>query len=462
MTAVIAHDSYSAPSGKSIHGGRWLAPNAVLDLIRDAPENSWVQLNTNTFQDAWSPADARQAYPYTGVGAEIPEPILGKWGSMGWDSARSRAIVFGGGHANIGLNEVYYFSAYDRKWHLGFNATRIVQVNSYPTYRSVDGNKSPVSSHTYANNNYLPTIDRFYTGGGAAVGNGNSLMVWDGNTALRPAGGFTLDMTLAGQGYVAGEAGSNVKYGSFSADLPGANAWKLRDWGLNNPAIQATGWDGNSIERIECGTVVANENGHDTLYWLANGRLWRTEFFDDVPANDVITRISGYENAFSSNGAMALDPVRRIILKPNGRNPELRLFHMLDLNVNNTGGGFQSIYSMSGDSQAGFIGTSGLTTSSGIAYDERKGCFVLWMKGRQPWLIHAPSGSPVPSTGWEVEKPTMDTGTSCPPDTLDPNDSGVIGKFKYAPDLGCCVCIENITQGNVWALKLAGWTDPRS
>lgn len=460
--ATPVGDSYSCPPGGVIAAGRSRHPNEVLNLILAAPDNSWIKLNTNTFQDAWSPSDLRQAYPYTGVGAESPEPILGKWGSMGWDSRRSRAIVFGGGHANIGLNEVYHWSAYTRQWSNSFRATRLHLVNSYPTYRSVDGNATPISSHTYANNNYLPTIDRFYTGGGAAVGNGNSLSVWDGDTFLRHAGGFTLDMTLAGLGYVAGETGTNIKYGAYaSTDLPGANAWKLRDWGLINPAVLNTGWNGNALERIESGTVVVKENNHDVMYWLGNSRLWRTEFVDDTSANDVVTQISGYENGFESNGAMAIDSVKRVILKPNGRNTAARLFHMLDLDAASTSSGFQSITSMTGDAQTGFIGASGLTTSSGIAYDENKGCFVLWMKGRQPWLIYPPAGSPTPTTGWEVIKPTMDTGTTCPPDTLDPNDSGVIGKFKYAPDLGCCVCIEGISDGNVWALKLAGWIDPR-
>lgn len=460
--ATPVGDSYGVASGGVIAAGRTRHPNAVLDLIAAAPANSWIKLNTNTFQSAWSPSDLRATYPYSGT-VDSPSLILGAWGSMGWDSRHSRAIVFGGGHANIGINEVYHWSAYTRQWENSFLATRLYQVDSYPSYRSVDGNASPVSSHTYSNNNYLPVLDRFYTGGGAAYGNGGPLSVWSGDTFLRHAGGFTLDMSLAGQGYVGGVTGSNIKYGSYaSIDIPGANAWKLRDWGLNNPATLTTGWNGNALDRIEGGTVVVKENNHDVMYWLGNSRLWRTEFVDDNSDNDIVTQISGYENGFASNGAMAIDPVKRVILKPNGRYPQLRLFHMLDLDAASTASGFQSITSMTGDSQTGFIGDFGLTTSSGIAYDENKGCFVLWMKGRQPWLIYSPSGSPTPTTGWEVIQPTMDTGTTCPPEDIGTNNSGVIGKFRYAPDLKCCVCIENTTEGNVWALKLSGWQDPRN
>lgn len=463
MPVTPVNDSYVGASGGVIAGGRRNSPHTVLNLIASAPVNSWVKLNTNTFQSAWSPNDARQAYPYSGgASPESPSRILGKWGSMGWDSKRSRAIVFGGGHANIGLNEVYFFSAYDQRWKLGFNATRMRLIDSYPTYRSVDGNKSPVSSHTYANNNYLPRIDRFYTGGGAAAGNGGSLSVWDGDTFLRHAGGFTLDMTLAGKGYVAGETGSNVKFGSFTADLPGAEAWKLRDWGINNPSVLATGWNGNSLSRIESGTVVTEENGHDVMYWIGNSYMWRTEFLDDAPGHDIVTRVSGYQNAWETNGAMALDSNRRVILMPNGRRTDQRLFFMLDLDAASTSSGWTSIYAMTGQEQAGFIDAAGLSTSCGIDYDKNLDCFVLWRKGRQPWLLVPPSGNPTPATGWEVVKPLMDIETSCPSGITDPNDSGVIGKFKYAPDLGCCVCIEDIFDGNVWALKLAGWKDPRA
>ena len=437
----------------------------VLDLIAAAPDNSWVQLNTNTFQSAWAPADLRQIYPYSGgVQPESPSAIIGKWGSIGWDSNRGRLVLWGGGHANIGLSEVYTWSCATRQWQLAFATTRLYQVDSYPTYRNVNnGNSGPISSHTYANNNYLPIIDRFYTGGGAGVGNGGSLPVWSGDTRLRDAGGYTLDLTLAGQGYVATATGENIKYGAYaSVDLPGANAWKLRDWGAINSATQTTGPSGNQLVRIESGTAYAEEGGKDVLYWVGNDRLWRTVFNDDTPANDQITQWTGLQNARESNGAIAYSPDHQIVLIPNGRRTDQRLFFFVDLKLGpNTSVGWTSIFSMTGDSASGFIGANGLTTSSGIAYDQHKGAFVLWMKGRQPWLIYPPSGNPTPNTGWSVVGPTMDTGTTCPTDTLDANDSGVIGKFKYAPDLRCCVAVEGITNGNVWALKLAGWTDPR-
>ena len=459
-------DSYAAASGAAVAGGRAFAANPrapVLDLIAAAPANSWVKLNTNTFESAWAHPDLRQGYPYSGLATpDSPSRILGKWGSAGWDSNRGRFVIFGGGHANIGLNEVYTWSCESREWGLAFASTAMVQASAYPRYRCEDG--SPVSSHTYANNEYLPTIDRFFTGGGAAAGDGGPLRVNSGNTILRDAGGHTLDLTLAGQGYVAGAAGSNIKYGSYAGvDLPGANAWKLRDWGAINGSVLTTGSNGNQLERIESGCVRALEGGKDVLYWVGNNRMWKTTFNDDNPANDTIQQITGYQNARETNGSIAWDPGRQLLLMPNGRAPGSRLFYFVDIKRGvQLDGGFTSVTTATGSDATGFISADGLSTSCGVAFDTTQDAFVLWRKGRQPWLIRPPAGNPTPSAGWVIEQPSMDAGTPAPPTATDPNDSGVIGKMRWAEDLGCVVVIENINEGNVWALKLAGWQDPRN
>ena len=339
--ATPSGDSYTCASGGRVSAGRGGYPDEVLDLIAAAPANSWVKLNVATYESAWSESVARQGYPYSGPSTpDSPSRALGAWASAGWDARRSRFVVCGGGHANSGSNEVYQWSAYTRRWHLAFYGTALHQVDAYPTYRPVDGNSSPVSSHCYGNNNYLPTIDRFYLGGGAMYGNGGPLNVWSGDTALRSAGGFTLDLAQAGTGKVAGVSGSNIHYSTFNADLDGANAWQLRDWGALNPAVLTTGWNGNILERIECGSAVAHENGHDVLYWSGNGRMWRTEFVDSNPANDLVTQITGAQNARESNGAMAYDPTRRVLLMPNGRRADQRLFFMVDLDSASTASGW--------------------------------------------------------------------------------------------------------------------------
>ena len=444
--------SYSSPVQK-VGGGREVFPNASLDLIAAAPENSWIKLNANTYQSVWSPADSRNSNP--------PARILGAWGSAGWDEKRSRFVVWGGGHANTSSNEVYIWSAYTRSWSHAFFDTQIHVVDSYPTYRSVDGNASPVSSHTYCGNIYLPVIDRFYTGGGAAAGTGGPLSVWDGNTKLRYAGGYTLDLALAGQGFVAGLPGSNRKVGSFAAkELPGARAWKLRDWfdGRNATLAAQVG------DRIESGAVATVEDGRDVIYTAISSRMWRIEIVDDNQENDIVTRVAGYQNERRTNGAMALDPVRRVIYMPAGEsNPSVRKGYFVDLKIAPIPSTWGLVVQFDNEIESEFLSADGHSKSCGLVYYPPQGCFVQWSFGRQPWFIFPPDGSPTPSTGWRVEKPEMDMETDAPgnPDAAVPG-AGAMGKFRYAPDLGCCVAIQNQTLGDVWALKLAGWTDPRT
>ena len=108
--------SYSSPVQK-VGGGREIFPNASLDLIAAAPENSWVQLSSNAFADAWPPADLR-----TGIAS--PNTIIYAWSSIAWDAKRHGFWMWGGGHANWDDNDVYFWSAVTRQWSLAYLSSR--------------------------------------------------------------------------------------------------------------------------------------------------------------------------------------------------------------------------------------------------------------------------------------------------------------------------------------------------
>ena len=453
-------------TAQTVLPGPTLPLDRALDLLAAAPENSWVKLNTNRFDDAWSPADLRKSYPYGAGDATDPaDRILGAWAAAAYDSTGHRFVCFGGGHANSECADVYQWSVESGQWSLAFNGARIVLTDPFPRYRAVDGNSSPVSAHCYGNINWLPTINRMYMAGGACWGDGAPHRVWSGDTLLRDAGGYTLDMAQAGTGKVAGATGSNVKFGAFaSTDLDGANAWTLRDWVAINGELATTGPTGVEVSRIEQGCAVGiPEGGRDCLYFEANNRLWKALVGAD-PAGDTITRITGLQSGANTNGAMAYSRHHNVILKPNGGDRAARRFFLIDLKDVSTSSAYKQITSLTNEGVTGFLTNTGLDKSCGIVYHEELRKFVVWMVGRQPYLINVPEGNPTPTTGWSVEAPTMDTGTPAPPTALSggsPNDRGVIGKFKYAPELRCPLAIEDINQGNVWALKLAGWVDPR-
>lgn len=445
--------TYRALAGKSMAGGRFLYPHEVLDLIAAAPENSWVQLNANTFQDAWSPVDSR--WISGNNSPEGPDAIMRSWASIGWDSKRSRAVLWGGGHANSWANEVYTWSAYTRRWAHAFYCTDMVTAVGRP----VDGNNSPVSSHTYANNFYLPILDRFFTGGGANQPGGTTMSVWNGNTTVGYAGGFTLDLALAGQGFVGGLTGSNCKHGSLSGlDFPGARAWKLRNFCDGRLAVLPSTVNPS---KIESGVAHAVENGHDVLYMVILSCVFRVEFVDDDPDNDVITQVAGYDPSRYTNGAVAYDPLRKIFAMPTGDTTSRRL-NFIDLKkAPNLSAAWPYVVSYPNEVALGYLGSNGHHKYCGFAYYPPGECFVYWYKGRQPWIIRPPDDDPTPTTGWTLTRPTMYAGASAPPE-IETDAMGVCGKFRYAEDLGCCIAIRGDYAGNVWALKLAGWTDPRS
>lgn len=443
---------YSAPAGRPLAAGRLIYPHATLDLIAAAPPNAWIRLNTNRFVDAASPADSR--WVTGGSGPESPQAIMRSWAGVAWDNRRQQLVLWGGGHANSWANETYVWSAFTREWSLAYYCTDVVMSPGRP----VDGNHSPQSSHTYSSNQYLPILDRFFTGGGAEQPGGAAMRVWDGDTAIRFAGGYTLDMSLAGQGFVGGLPDSNCKHGTWAGiSLPGARAWKLRDF-----------WDGRDVNapawlqpsRIEHGAAVTEENGHDVMYAVITSRLFRIEFVDDDPEHDLVSQVAGYEPDQHTNGATAYDPVRKLLVIPTGNSTSRRLNFVDRKAVPHLGMPWSYVASYPDEVALGYMGAH--HKYGGIAHYPPGDCFVYWHKGRQPFLIHPPNGNPTPTTGWTLTRPVMDTETEAPPDDeSSTNTVGVSGKFRYAAELGCCLAVRGDNDGNVWALKLAGWTDPR-
>ena len=74
--------SYSSPVQK-VGGGREIFPNASLDLIAAAPENSWVLLSSASWQSIWLPNDER----VEALGGPLtPRAIVMCWASFAYDT----------------------------------------------------------------------------------------------------------------------------------------------------------------------------------------------------------------------------------------------------------------------------------------------------------------------------------------------------------------------------------------
>ena len=482
-------DYYSIPSGGSLWAGiadPYPELNAVLNLIAAAPDESWVQLNAgrNTLQDVFAPAGLTSQ-----LGPSGQERIQGAWPSVAWSDDRASLIIWGGGHANSPTGQVFEWRASTRDWTLAYHQADLVQVSSVPRYRSADYNDTPVSSHTYGNNVWLPVLGRFLTFGGAAYGDGGTLRVYDTGTPgnqspLRSAGAYTLDLADAGQGKVAGATGSNVKgTGYAGVDLDGADAWVLRDWfgqGASHPSRpRVSGSDHD--QHINCGAVATIEGGKDVVYYTAGSgtprHLWRVEINAD-PLDDVQTHIAaqGADNSAQGQGPIALDPVRRLVVKLNNSGQGVSgALHFVDLKRTWGGTNGWRAATLTGDDAADFAGMSPNLMNAGVAYNAVKGCFTVYNMGRQVWEVYPPNSAAyadnsnsnlTDDTGWSLVKPTMDTSGTAPRSTYVSGDAvldetGLLGKWRWAGVLRCGIVTFGNRAGEVWAYKPTGWTDPR-
>jgi hypothetical protein len=113
--------------------------------------------------------------PGTWLRSVAPSPdvypnVIRPWSGGAYDTKRDRLIVFGGGHGDYNGNEVYAFDMRDFRWR------RLTEPSAFPKgdeeNRSESGahpDGAPVSRHTYEYLEYVPSVDRFFVGGGAGL-----------------------------------------------------------------------------------------------------------------------------------------------------------------------------------------------------------------------------------------------------------------------------------------------------
>lgn len=458
--------TYATAAGATIYGGRW--GNPLLELLTAAPENSWVQANTNTFDSVWPEPDL-----IAGIGGPgSPSKVIYAWASFAWDSARSRLVLYGGGHANYDGNEIYVFDGLTRRWSLAFHASD-VRVYSGAEYVTVDGPfHSPVSAHTYDNNGYLQVLDRFITFGGAAAHSGGAYMV-HGDGADRFAGPYTLDLAQAGKGMVGGTTGSNVQRNStVGLSLPGANAWAMRDYFKDHPAAASlTGkW-----AHVSCGSAYRIEGGKDVIYKYQyfNQSLWRYQFNDADYHNDTITQIGRSDPSTTGwDSTCALDTDNDIFLAMGSVVDDVLHGYDLKQYAGTPIGNFRVRGDgLTGPGAAEFLADPA-ANRFGLDYDTINQRFVAWSEGGKVYGIQHGGGA---YTGnWVVT--VLNTGagpldsrpkTRVELDTelvgaFSNSSTSINGKWKWASDLNAFVGLQHCYDGNVWLYKPHGWMPPSS
>ena len=437
-------------------------PNALLNLIAAAPANSWIKANTNTFQSSWAPLDYRAPYL---SGVSSPGQTLQCWSSFAWDDTNYRLILWGGGHANSNENSVYSWSSITQQWSLSFHSSDIVTVSGGTGFEPVDGpQNAPQSSHTYDTQQWLPVLRKFVTFGGAASSSAGPPVI---RTApAREVGCYLLDMTLAGQGYVGGTTGSNVhRNTTVGVNLPGAQAWQVRDWFLDNPSMAALGMTSFGA-RTNAISDLRIEGGRDVVYYKGGaGSLYRIEFVDNDYRNDIITKVGLAWTSNQSGAGGSLDSVGNILLTRldsglyslegfdlNTAGPSNKNFRVLDANIGGSGA-------------ADYIASSAPGVDGGCLFDPVRDYFVMWSGGGSVYAVKRPADMSNLEIGWTATKICTEAASPRPLQDSEMTsgiDTGITGKWRRSEKLDVYIGVRHFNEGNVWIYKPAGWIDPRA
>ncbi len=447
-------------------------------LLAGAAAGSWVKASTGgagTFEQAWGTDQ--------GAGTGGPKSIVAAWSSFAWDSNSNNLLLWGGGHANYGGNEMYIWNGAGAKagqWSRGSLASALTQVD-----RVVPGNTTgttqvdvrhffvtdraaPQSAHTYDNNVFLANNNMFMTFGGATYdsGYGFETLNADGQTARR-AGAWMWDPTKANANLTGGMQGS--------ANNPGAAGGQM--W-TNRIESIASGSDIGSGGHVNGTTAYRKEgvNGKtDVVYVTMDGYCQGCNW----------NALYRYEVGDVRNGG--LDKVTRVGFSGAGTAPEgfgvaagqsaatLDSVHNLYVHTttySGTTGVDLGVWDLSADAMA--LGDTNynkaitlkqadgtdfvMTDKFGIDFNTASGKYLLWdgTVGGAVWETEAQFGADgkLLST-WQVRRLGGELPTLGALDGVV--DNGVLGKWKYVDELGAFVALDHFNpltgDADVWLYK---------
>lgn len=462
---VIAADSPMLPEpsrNASQLAGKTLPANApvngLLSLLAAMPEGSWVQASLNRYSDVWTPEELRPL-DVNGMGATVPSKIIVAWSGFAWDSNRGDLILYGGGHANYPGNDVYRWRGSTRLWERAALPSEITRDAS-GNFIAIDGpDAAPAAAHTYDSNIFFPVIDRFLTFGGAAYNNGGAYRRATTPGQSRNTGPYLWDPAKADSNKVGGTTGSHVKRVSPHAEVAGGQMWQNRDLVLNlasNPILPV-------LHHLEGCTGYANEGGVDVAYVGARvGYGTATYLFryavPDVnnPRLDSWTQVGGYWDSPQGQTVCTYDPVQKIFVKLGNAGVP---FTYWDTTASTGNSNYEKIITFSeptGEFLARLADGRINIRYCGFDFDPVRSQYALWCGGAEVWMLTPPAS--VSPTGWTLKRQTIAAGGGATP-TSD-TGTGVLGKWKYIPNLDAFMALQDSIAGNVWIYKPFGWKSP--
>jgi len=430
---------------------------ALVSALASVPEGSWVKVNANLFSEVWTPEALRPIERNSG-GVGSPSAILGAWGSFAWDTRRGDVIVYGGGHANYGGNEIYRWRGVTRKWERASLPSQIA-LDARNNYKAVDGpDNAPVSAHTYDNNVYLPQIDRFLTFGGAAYNNGDAYLRDNGNGGSRVTGPYLWDPTKADPMKVGGTTGSHVQRVAAYPEVVGGAMWQNRDLPVNlagTPSLPSA--------HVEGCTGTGVENGKDVVYVgarLGGGialHLFRYVINDvNAPSADNWTKVGAWVDTPVGQTVCSYDPERKLMVRLGSKT---RPFIFWDVNTPS------ATYYGNPDKVAGYTEAGGGLAAAlnagtfeisncALDFDPVRRNHVLWCGASNVWRLTPPATNS--TTGWTLVREVAAVG----PTPTTAMGVGLLGKWKYIPNVDAFMALQISTEGHVWLYKPTGWQPP--
>jgi hypothetical protein len=318
-----------------------------------------------------------------------PESIVDEWSSGIFDASRNNFVVWGGGHNNYSGNEIYAFNLGTLIWQRITNPSTNVGGTESTGYYP-DGR--PRSRHTYDYIEYIPSIDRFCSFGGAGQ---------------YPSGQSTNEV-------------ANVDCFNFSTN----------SWETTYKRIPKSQW-----ESVINGLSAYDPTGK-RLYlhtsWIGeNPGLYRwTPATDGTDAWELLNR--GQWIGADEYMTAEIDPNLNVMVAlGSGR------FLVWDLN--NPAAGFSSP-TVTGDTSIRSA------AAPGLAYDSASKRLVAWRGGADVFVLSR-SGST-----WNIERRTPATTNAVTPTTQV--SVGTYGRFRYVPSRNAFVAVNSIHE-NVYIYKLS-------
>jgi hypothetical protein len=185
--------------------------------------------------------------------------------------------------------------------------------------------------------------------------------------------------------------------------------------------------------------------GSKSLYRIELNTNWQ---------DDVITKVGRYWNGNAGAAAAALDEANNVFVMFNGMTGLPFVFW--DLKTSSPTNNDQQVSDGSITGDIADYMSRPERSQGGMQYNPNDGKIYIWLTGGDVYKLTLPVGNPTPNTGWHIEKVTAIGVTS--PSLLsavtgDNQYTGVLGKWKYAPELGAFIALHKSVDGEVWVYK---------